>query len=739
FPLWNPYLFGGMPYVAAMHGDIFYPTFLLRMVMRTDLAMTWGFAIHLFLAGIFTYGFLRAWGFGFYASLFGGVAYMLSGQIASLASPGHDGKLFVSALFPLALWMLIAGMRLGRRWAWGVLALAVGLAVLSPHPQLLQYMLLGAGAFALFLAFTDHEGRGALERRVAFSRLGLALGSVVIGALIGAIQILPLREYTPWSPRAGGHTYEQATQFSMPIEEFFNTYLPQFTGMLRHYWGRNGIHFHSEYLGVVVLIMLGAAIGATPRKGFRRFWAWTLLVAALWALGEHTPFYQLVYAVVPGTKFFRAPSTIFFICSFAASVLATVGFERAMARRVSARYAIGWLVGAGVVALLASGGMLTNLAQTIAASFAGTARYELVADNNGLLILGAWRSFLAAGITCALLIAWWRQQVSLRTFAIAIVAVTAVDLWSIARDYWMFSPPATTLYASDPAIDYIKAQPQPGRVLTLPLSEDGLASRDPFFMGDGMMVQRVRELGNYHGNELGHYQQLGNYDGQQYNNFINPAFWRLENMQYLYTNVDDTTATKVFAQAGLKDFAFRKLVGPVRNAAGSMVYLLAPPVTNPYAWVTAAYVTGNDRQSLPTVLDPGYDPRLVAIFDTTSHLESAKLAQLPPAPTVKASVAKYEPGHMVVDLDAPAPAGAALVLSENFYPGWRATADGKPVTVNRADYTLLGVALPAGARHLEFTFDDAAYDTGKKLTLAALLLVVLAIAGGVASERMRRG
>src|SRR5688572_3614040 len=25
FPLWNPYLFGGMPFVAAMHGDIFYP------------------------------------------------------------------------------------------------------------------------------------------------------------------------------------------------------------------------------------------------------------------------------------------------------------------------------------------------------------------------------------------------------------------------------------------------------------------------------------------------------------------------------------------------------------------------------------------------------------------------------------------------------------------------------------------------------------------------------------------
>ena len=55
FPLWNPYLFGGMPYVAAMHGDIFYPTFLLRhaAAARTS-AMTWGMILHVWLAGVAT-------------------------------------------------------------------------------------------------------------------------------------------------------------------------------------------------------------------------------------------------------------------------------------------------------------------------------------------------------------------------------------------------------------------------------------------------------------------------------------------------------------------------------------------------------------------------------------------------------------------------------------------------------------------------------------------------------------
>src|SRR5678816_48221 len=215
FPLWNPYLFGGMPYVAAMHGDIFYPTFLLRMVLPTDVAMTWGFIIHVFLAGLFTYIFLRSLGLGFFGSLVGGLAYMMSGNIAGLVSPGHDGKVFVSTLLPMALFLIVRGVRDGRGWSWGALAITVGLAVLSPHPQLLQYMLLVCGSFGLFLAFAD-TGTGALPRSTALRRLGASAVAVVRGMAMGAIQYLPVREYVPWSPRALGKGWLEATSYSMP-------------------------------------------------------------------------------------------------------------------------------------------------------------------------------------------------------------------------------------------------------------------------------------------------------------------------------------------------------------------------------------------------------------------------------------------------------------------------------------------------------------------------------------------
>jgi hypothetical protein len=720
FPQWEPYLYGGMPYIAAMHGDIFYPTFLLRMVMPTDAAMTWGFAIHLFLAGIFTYGFLRVIGYGFYGSLIGGIAYMLGGQLASLVSPGHDGKLFVSALFPLALWMLYLGFRKGRGWSWGVLALVIGLAVLSPHPQLLQYMLLACGAYSLYLAFSRTDGM-TLERPVALKRLGFALGSVLIGAAIGAIQYLPVRAYVPWSPRAGGLPgYEIATSYAWPPEELFNTYLPQFSGMLDAYWGRNHIHLHSEYVGVVVLMLMGAAfirLRNDPRKGHLHFWIAALVISLLWALGGHTPFYHIPYALVPGTKFFRAPATIFFIGAFAIAVLACAGTERLLSRQVGRRYIVGWAAAAAVIALLASVGGITGIAQAMTTD----REYDRIARNAGAVILGAWRSFAFVALTAAVALAYLRRMLTAKRCAQALALLTAVDLWSIMRLYWIFSAPAAQLYASDALIDRIKQEPQPTRVLAL---DPVQAIRDPFLNGDALWSNGVRQVLGYHGNQLARYNDLVGTE----QDLVNPNVWRLLNVKYLLTDVPDLGFIPNIRRVG----------GPVLNAAGNTTYLFQLPGDHPYAWVAPVIVRAPDDAVLATVVNPRFEISRAALFDTSAHVHSVQgLASLPDSLTTGVTVTRYEPGRVDMQLGAPAPAGSALVASENFYPGWTATVDGKSATIGRADYTLIGVELPAGARKVSLVFDDPAYRTGKTVTLTAIALALILLAGGVVTERRK--
>ena len=733
FPLWNPYLFGGMPYVAAMHGDIFYPTFLLRMIMPTDVAMTWSFIVHVFLAGLFTYLFLRAWGLRYLPSVLGGVAYLMCGPIAAYVSPGHDGKLYVSALLPLTLFLLIRGIRDDKNWSWGALAIVIGLAVLSPHPQLLQYTLLVSGAFALYLAFAEldtPDGRRVrLDRPVAVRRLLYALGAVVLGVVIGAVQFLPVREYVPFSPRAGGRDYAYATSFSLPIEEMIDFYLPEFSGILGRYWGRNGIHLHSEYLGVASLFLLGLGL-TSRRRGFRWFWIGTLIVSLLWALGGNTPFYHVVYALVPGTKFFRAPSTMLFLIGFSVSVIAALGAEELVIRGVSRRYVAGWLIGAGVVALLASIGGFTNLARVISASW-GAEVDEKIDANSAAVIIGAWRSFLV--IALAALLAWMmdRRRLDARAAAWAFIGLLAIDLFSVEKQYWLFSPRASVLYHTDPALEYTKQQPEPGRVLTYPFR--GI---DQMLLYDGPMSHGIRLVTGYHGNEIGRYQHLcgGSPDTRCDERILfSPSFWRHENVRYLYTDADTSAIRQISAALELPPLQL--LVGPVTDAAGAIVYLYRLPGDNPPAWLAPVFVKAPADQALAAVLNPQFDPTRVAVLDTNSQIPAKQLQTLPPALSIPARVTHYAPGDIQVELASSPPAGTALIVSENYFPGWTALADGRSARVDRVQYNLIGVELPAGTKRIDLRFDDRAYERGKVVTLVAMAIALSLIVIGMLTPR----
>jgi hypothetical protein len=725
FPQWDPYIFGGMPYVAAMHGDIFYPTFLLRLVLPTDVAMTWGMILHFFLCGLATYWFLRhACRFSFFAALIGGAAYMMGGFVSSLPSAGHDGKIFVSALFPVALLVLTWCMRDGRKWAWGVFSIVIGLTVLTPHPQLLQYLLLACGAWALFLAFGG-TGTDKVPRGTAIRRLAIALGAVMVGGAIGAIQFVPVREYVSWSPRAPGFNYETATSFSFPLEELINTYLPQFSGILMKYWGRNPVHFHSEYVGVAVLVLAFAAFGGGwtgARKRLFWFWVGTGIVSLLWALGGSTPFFQLIYALVPGTKFFRAPSTIFYITTFAIAVLAALGTERLLAGRFSTRYVYGWLIGSVVVTLFALGGGFTVLAQNLALipqiqgadpAAVAAAVAERVDANAPDVKLGALRSLLFVALTCGTILLIARRKLAPRIAGWALVALVVADLWSIERLYWEFSAPAKTLYASDTTIEFLKKVNQPFRVLTIGTSDLQMATNDPNLTGDGLMSHGVRAVSGYHGNELGRYDAfLGMY--------LNPTVWTLLNTEFLLVNADTLQLPGV-----------RRIVGPVKDAAGSTVTLFELPGDHAFAWVAPAMIKYPDASVIDAFKATNFPVHSVAIFDTSSKVEAAKISTLPAPLTTTTHVDSYAPGHIAITLSDPAPKGSALVVSENFYPGWHATVDGKPATAERADLTLIGIALPEGARKVELNFSSDTYKEGKSITLAAIAIAILAVLAGL--------
>jgi hypothetical protein len=394
------------------------------------------------------------------------------------------------------------------------------------------------------------------------------------------------------------------------------------------------------------------------------------------------------------------------------AVFAAFGTERLLAGRLGSRYAYGWLIGGAAVTLFALAGGFNVIAQNVLA----IPQYADKIDANSADVkVGALRSLLFVCITAVLIILASREKISRTVAGWALVALCAVDLWSIERLYWEFSPPAAQLYATDTTIEFLQKLSQPVRVLAIGSDAFPMAPNDANLMGDGLMAHDVRITCGYHGNAIGRYVP---YCGRD--EIGNPTMWALTNTEFILANMD------TIGGAGI-----RRVVGPIKDAAGTRVSLFELPGEHPFAWVAPVMIKYPDSAVEEAFKSPNFPVHSVAIFDTASKVAAAQVTSLPAPLTMTARVDKYAPGHIELTLSDTAPKNSALVVSENFYPGWHATVDGKPAIAERADLTLIGIALPEGAKKVSLDFTSSSYEEGKTITLIAIAISILAILGGI--------
>lgn len=714
-PQWNPYLFGGLPFIAAQHGDIFYPTAWMRWFLPTDVAMSLGYAIHLLLAGWFMWLFLRALRVRWGAAVTGGVAYQLSGIVASMMRPGHDGKMFVSALTPLLFYALLKAVREGRWWGYGLVALTVGLSMLTPHYQMTYYLLVAAGVWTLWLVFFDPERPAGLRWPVA---LAAALGAVLLGIAIAALQVVPFLEYIPFSPRADGGPsggWDYAVAYSLPLVEVFSAILPQFNGIHETYWGPNFFKLHSEYLGAVVIVL--AVLGWRDPQRRRLVWGLTAvaILFLLVSLGGHTPFYRLWYEVMPMMKKVRAPGMAFFLVAFPVSVLAGLGAERLLDRRVSGRAV---LIGTGVVAVFALLGVMGVL-QNVAYGLADPQQGARVAMNEAELRVGSLRLLLVALLAMAVMWAVATDRIRGWIAVAALVIVTAGDLWSMDRRYVEFIPGAEVTFREDPVISALRAAPKPYRVLDVPYGQFG----GPVYPGSVLMSYEIPSVLGYHGNELRFYDELmGGKNVWQY--ALMPNVLELVAARYLILR-QSQPLPGWHEIASTDDATFQ---GPA--------VLFERDTAPDYARVLSAAAKIPDNQVVPTLIDPGFPIDRLALYSDSASIDPAPLGQGVPEPSpVRATVTDWGPGQLRISL-SPAPADSSyLVVAENWYPAWKSEIDGQPAAVHRANHTFLSVAVPPGASEVVFRYESESYARGRLITIIALLGTAVLLSSGAWRRR----
>ena len=731
FPQWNPFIFGGMPFAAnPTFGDTFYPTFLLRLLLPIDVAITLGFMVHLVMAGTFAFLFLRALKLDWGPAFVGGAAYMFTGQLVSLVTAGHDGKLFVSAWLPLALLCLHGAVSRGDWRRYLGFGAVVGMCLLSPHVQLTYYLLMAGGFFWLFMVVWSGERPAAH----AWWRSALLFGGgLAVGFAMDGIQLIPFVEYIRFSPRgavaaaagASSTGWEYATSWAMPPEELLNVVWPSFSGMVENYWGRNPcaqcspLKLHSEYLGIVPLMLAASGFGLSEKRRFAWFFVFLIGYATLFALGGHTPFYRIPYHLLPGIKLTRGASMIFFLASFSVAMLAAFGTQALL--REEGKIRGGVLIGSLSVLALAAVLALSGGFRGIMVSFADPSRLARLDANYGTFTQDTLRGLVVALVVAGL---WWalrHRRLAGDTWAFALGALVLLDLWSVERRQIRFGRPAAELFAPDRVVQLVAQDADSFRVLPL----DRVLPLTSYVQDNYLMVHRIRSVLGYQGTELHRYDEL--LGGKNlWGNAGNPNLWRLLAVKYLVLDrpVDVPNLQPLDT-------------GAVRTYEGQGVYLYRFTGAQPFAWVVREALEVPDEQVLPALMDPRFDPRRLVLVPPAGGVGRAALSALPePVPRAVEAV-EERPGRYRFTLDSPLTEPGYLFVSEPYYPAWQATVDGTANDVVRAQFALMAVPIPAGARRVELEFRSRSYWTGRLVTLGALGLVVTVAAQGWWTARRR--
>ena len=341
-PLWNPYIFLGVPFLANPQAAVLYPLHWPLSWLAVTKQLYWSAALHTWILGLGGYFLLRRWHLNSWAAAVGGLVLAGSGFYGGMI--GHINQMNGAAWLPWAVLVLENGIRNTgygiRNYVVGIAAYVVlfaglvALMLLAGHTQTAYINLFGIGVWVIWPLVA-----GLRTSTLRTSRLGLlprlliyGMGTV-LGVLLSAAQLLPTLELSNLGLRGGGLTYSEVSSFSLPLLRLPFTLLPTYGLLdLGVVFGTAGYSEFVAYIGVIGLAL--AAVGAWQGRGTARTFGLLFAFLGLFlALGRFNPVYFLLYKIVPGFDLFRTPARWMMLYTLGMAVLAGVGIDVLLNRR----------------------------------------------------------------------------------------------------------------------------------------------------------------------------------------------------------------------------------------------------------------------------------------------------------------------------------------------------------------------------------------------------------------------
>lgn len=681
FPLWNPFISCGAPAIGSMQAAPFFPINLLLLPVHPFYAGVISAFLKLLIAGAFTILYMRRLGAGWLASLYSGLAFSLSGYMIVWLGHPHTNA---ACMLPLLLYLMEAALDddSPRPWAW--FALAYGGMVLGGHPATLVHISLGLLVYFIVRL-------SALPRASRRTQCALFALAILGGLAIAGPQLLPYLEYYRLSSTAEASRAMERWAYHLPLTTATHFLMPLISGSPARRF---------ETLGLALGITGGPYDNFNERTGYVGVLSLFLAAVALYfrrdrrtlSLGAFILFcFYLILGLPPAPQILRAipilssinPTRLLLFVCLGLSILAGLGLDslERLGKSASRRAWLGGVWAAVALTLFWLWAIFRPLLP------------EMTPDEKNFL-LRQFPLFLGAALAATVVAALAAARP--RLAKITALAWCSFELLCYGTGY---NPAAarSMYYPQTKALEFLRQDASLFRVLGLGWT---LAPNTGIVYG-------LQDIRGQDFATVKRYEELITGGSGQF---------------FFYSTV--STPPEALASLGVK-------------------YLLADPGWRPpstdyervYEGEIAVYKLKNHQERVQlffdyTVADPADILKRMRSTQGrppgTLFLEEAPDRARPASPSGGASsarVTRYRTDEVAIEVSASRP--ALLLLRDTFYPGWKATVNGAPTKIYRADYNFRAVAVPAGKSEIRFVYAPASFHAG--LTLAGASLALLAL------------
>jgi hypothetical protein len=731
-PIYTPRAFLGMPLFGNLQSGLLFPPNWPAILLPPAPGLALAAALKLMLGGVGFGLWARALRLSLPAAALAAAAFMFSAPVV-LWVQAPVASVFIC--LPWVLWAFDRWLLSGRAFSpwFAALALAVAAQFLAGHPETSFNLLVVVSLYA----FTAIAVAGELGKTLARRALGLVLfaGSVLLGAGVAAVQLLPFAILLPKSGQWWTRSYGGLAQFTIPLHYLQGWLVPNFRGNPVHgnYWGMFNYTEQADYTGLLMLV-------SAPLAWFRRNWRvafWFGLAVLSLGFAYNLPGLGAIHEL----PLFRVSNSVRWqaIASFSVITLGAMGLHFII-QRLGAHSETGDPVAAPAPGTRAGTGapgrrrwVLT--AASLLALAAGVVDAVMLVTRNSystsnrseyLLAWTLWAIFLLCMAGALLLVATQVRRMMRGLWWVTAAVLLLSDLWTFGIAY----------NTSVPIKDYYPATELTDKLLALAPEQPIIAQGADLFPSTAL-VYGIHD-----------FRTLDDAVNHRFTMFITDASvaTSLNPVWQSFGFVSRPNAA-MLAQVGVKYFAAEPRLDPNRGQGKG-------PRGRPYVsrWYgSKGHSIWENIYAVPYAYFPGrvaivpgeeaarVSMRTIKYKDVgqMATLESAPGETIPIAGNGRLARLVREPGQITASVEVTGTQPATLVINEGLEGGWNASIDNASTKIYPANYLAQAVVVPPGKHTVVLNYMPASLKFGALLSVVALAMCALVFASPRLLRRSR--